>query len=97
MQSIEIVKFKAKCRLEGTWGYRDLGELNCSVELWDHGKKLDGYGSADIEFIAGDNVENIGLTYVDEKRIIDYEGVFSVPSEAIALLKKHGFNTDEIE
>jgi hypothetical protein len=77
------IKFTAKCYREGSWGSESIGKLECSVELFDHGK-----GHALIEFCAGDNVQ---------KNCIDYDGVFSVPKQAIKLLKSQGFKTSEIE
>jgi len=96
------IEFETECYMEGSWGTRELGRLKCSMELFDSGKRFDPYsrtsrGEAQIEFIAGDHVEHIGLIYDDNKRITDYDGVFSVPDEAIRMLKDNGFNTEEIE
>ena len=33
----------------------------------------------------------------DTKNVTGYDGVFELPKEAIELLKKNGFNTDEVE
>lgn len=88
-----IMHFKAQCYLEGTWGARSLGELECSMEMFDNSN-----GNAMIEFIAGDDVEHIGLSYdVKSKKIYDYEGVFSIPHEGIEFLNKLGFDTSEVE
>jgi hypothetical protein len=62
------------------------------MELFDYKN-----GSALIEFIAGDEVEHIGLSYTKEKKVTDYDGVCSLPSQAVELLKSCGFNTEEIE
>ena len=86
------IKFSAKCYREGSWGSESIGKLECSVELFDHGK-----GHALIEFCAGDNVEHIGIRYDADKNCIDYDGVFSVPKKAIELLNSQGFKTSEIE
>lgn len=90
--SLKTITFKAQCFLEGSWGSRDLGERDCSMELFDYGA-----GHAAIEFVAGEDVEHIGLTYDARKNITDYDGVFSVPHQGIALLKEQGFNTEAIE
>lgn len=96
------IEFETECYMEGSWGSRELGRLKCSMELFDWGKQFDPYsrtrrGEAQIEFIAGNHVEHIGLIYDENKRITDYDGVFSVPQEAIQMLKDNGFNTEDIE
>lgn len=92
MKSLIKIEFEAECIAEGSWGSRDLGKRKCSMELFDNEN-----GRAEIEFIAGDDCQHIGLTYDSEKNILDYDGVFSMPNEAIELLNKAGFNTKEIE
>ena len=93
MKSIKKVEFEAHCKLEGTWGERKLGKRQCSLEVFDHenGKNLM------IEFIAGEDCEHIGLSYDDNKNIYDYDGVFSVPVQAIDMLNELGYKTDDIE
>lgn len=84
------IEFDAKCHLEGSWGSRPLGKLKCSMELFE------GKETSQIEFIAGDNVEHIGI-YHENKIIRDFDGVFSVPEQALELLKSCGYNTTGIE
>lgn len=91
LKSIKTIKFDAECYMEGTWGTRPLGKLKCSMELFDAGK-----GNAMIEFIAGDNVEHIGIVYDEMKKVIDYDGVFSIPDEAIKLLESVGYNLEDV-
>lgn len=90
-KSIKTITFEAECYLEGSWGNRPLGKLKCSMELFDAGK-----GNAMIEFIAGDKVEHIGITYNETKRILDYDGVFSIPIQAIDLLVSEGYNVEDV-
>jgi hypothetical protein len=90
MVAIKKIEFTADCHLEGSWGARPLGKLNCSMELFEQD------GDTQIEFVAGDDVEHIGI-YHDNKVIHDFDGVFDVPEQAIALLKSCGYNTKEIE
>lgn len=92
MNSLGKMNFTATCYLAGSWGSKPLGERECSVELFDFGKN-----SAQIEFIAGDDVEHIGLYYDNNKRILDFDGVFELPEQALELLKQHGFDVTHIE
>lgn len=92
MKSIKKISFEAKCHLEGSWGSRSIGMQPCTMELFD-----DGNGDALIEFVAGDNVEHIGIVYNKHKRIIDYDGVHSIPGQAIDLLEEEGYNIQDIE
>jgi hypothetical protein len=83
------IEFVADCHLEGSWGASPLGKLKCSMELFE------GDRISQIEFIAGDYVEHINI-YHDNKVIVDFDGVFSVPNQAINLLKYFGYNTEAI-
>jgi hypothetical protein len=38
----------------------------------------------------------IGLWF-DGRRVLDYDGIFSLPKEAIALLKRYGFICEEVD
>ena len=90
-KSIKTITFETECYMEGSWGSRWLGKLSCSMELFDAGK-----GQAMIEFIAGNNVEHIGISYDETKKVIDYDGVFSIPNEAIKLLESVGYNVENV-
>lgn len=89
LKTIDKVTFDAQLHLEGSFGASQLGKHPCSMELFD----IDGHIS--IEFIAGKDgcvgVEHIGLTFKD-KTLVDYDGVFSIPREAINLLRKNGYH-----
>ena len=95
-----FVQFDSKCYLEGSWGSQSIGLKKCSLELWDNKK-----GDAMIEFVVGldhedgyEEVENIGIRYdAETKRCLDYDGVFSVPSQAIDMLNALGFDTTDID
>lgn len=65
-----------------------VGELDSTMELWmEEGKAPTG-----IEWVVDDGefVEDIGLWF-DNKILVDYDGVFSLPNEAIKLIRKAGF------
>ena len=50
-----------------------------------------------IEWIAGDDGEGacIGLIF-EERRVVDYDGVFSLPMQAVKLLESAGYNCSEV-
>ena len=94
MKSLKKIEFDAECYLEGSWGSRSLGRRNCSLEIFSFDKK----DYIQIEFCAGEDVEHIGIWYNENTReILDYDGVFSVPQEAVDMLKGMGFCTEAIE
>jgi len=53
-----------------------------------------------IEWIVGEGVYEeiveIGI-WVKDKKVVEYDGVFELPKEAIQLLKDEGFDTSEVE
>lgn len=40
---------------------------------------------------------DIGIWVNEDKKVMDYDGVFSLPSQAIKLLNENGFDTREVE
>ena len=92
MNSLGKISFTATCYLHGSWGFKPAGKRDCSVELFDYKN-----GSAQVEFIAGDDVEHIGVLYDKNKKVFDYDGIHAIPEQALELLKQHGFDVSEIE
>lgn len=46
----------------------------------------------------GDDMEEVEIgIWAQGDRVTDYDGVFEIPKEAIALLKANGFDTTELE
>lgn len=85
----EVAKLELKPTamiLEGSWGARDIGEYASTMTLYA------GEGTYFIEWdIPGlGRCESIGLTF-EHKRLVDYDGVMSLPREAISLLRNAGF------
>lgn len=81
---------------EGSWGARDRGKHESTMELYE-GEDA-GHGSIEWEIPAIDEYADIGLTYemIDGKRhLTDYDGVFSLPKEAIELLESAGIVVSE--
>lgn len=81
--------FEAELILEGSWGTRQLGKHPSSMELWERDDPGCYFIEWDIPHM--DRTEEIGI-WVDRgsKELIDYDGVFSLPIQAIALLEENG-------
>lgn len=83
--------FTAELIQEGSWGERDMGEHESTMDLYE-GKDA-GHGMIEWDCPHLEITEHIGLWYEmqDGKRVLtDYDGVFSLPKEAIELLEGHG-------
>lgn len=92
---IGIKKFKSRVTLDTAYGrVEDYGVVENTMTL------VEGDKSLYIEWEVGKdgeiNYAEIGLTTVG-KKVTDYDGVMSLPKEAGQLLRRHGFNTKEIE
>ena len=89
-------KFNSEVRSETAYGVRaDYGMQPNVMRLVRDGNALciEWYVGNEDEPI--DSVE-IGITTVG-KKVIEYDGVFELPIEAVALLKEYGLETDEVE
>jgi len=101
-KSIDTFEFYSPINLEGSWGGRNLSErARSTMELWLHNKTLTGF----IEWIVylsedDEMVEGIGLTFeIDPKgkrSLTDYDGVMTLPDQAMDLLEKHGIDCAEM-
>ena len=91
-------KFKANCRSETAYGVRaDYGVCEQEMRLVRVGRNLsiewEIFKEGEKEAI---DTAEIGLTTVGLK-VIEYDGVFELPKEAIQLLKEYGLDTKEVE
>ena len=88
---IDTVNVKSPLKLEGSWGERDLGEHESTLELY-YNKDDTGFIEWDIPTL--DRFEYIGLWFEfdrDGKRSLsEYDGVMSLNDHAIAILRKNG-------
>lgn len=90
--------FYSPINMEGSWGQRPVAKRAKSVMTLS----LNSDCTGDIEWeIPGlDMYENIGLTFdfgVDGKRkLVDYDGVMSIPKQALDLLEEHGVDCSEM-
>lgn len=54
-------------------------------------------GYSTIYFKAGENATYIGVFHDKNKVIHDYDGIFSIPKQAVDLLKSCGYDTDQVK
>jgi len=68
-------------------------KLNCTVGIKDH-----TYGWFEVfdEETGGQDWHAEGGLWFDNWEVTDYDGVFSLPSGVIELLKENGYNTEEV-
>lgn len=83
---IDKMTFNAELVWEGSWGERSAGKHESTMEL--HLSKGGYFIEWDIPDLEA--TETIGLEF-DGKELTDYDGVMSLPREAIALIRKNGF------
>jgi hypothetical protein len=87
---IDSMTVKSPLFLEGSWGERDLGEHESTLELYFR-KDNTGFIEWDIPSI--DTFESIGLWFeIDrngKRTLVEYDGVMSLNDHAITLLRKN--------
>jgi hypothetical protein len=95
---IDRIEFHSPIHMEGSWGHRTVAEqAKSSMILY-----LDSSNGGDIEWEIPDleMVEYIGLTFEFDAKgrrtLVDYDGVMSIPEQALDLLEKHGVDVSEM-
>lgn len=96
--SIDKIKFDSPINMEGSWGGRPLASsAESTMELWF---EKDNTGSIEWCVDSLDIVEHIGLTFEigvnGGRKLVDYDGVMSIPTQALDLLEKHGVDVTEM-
>ena len=93
IQTVATKKFKTRVVNQSTYGTnQDFGEATNTMKLKKEGKDIWiewGVTTPPLFF-------SIPL-YIEKNQIVDYDNVFSLPREAIQLLKKAGYNTSAVE
>jgi hypothetical protein len=87
------IEFESEVYRETMYGVQEeYGKKKCTMEL------IPVKSEYTIEWVVGDEEEivEIGIWAVGNK-VTEYDGVFSLPKEAIKLLKDNGFDTSEVE
>lgn len=90
---IAKTKFKSRVTKDTAYGrVHDFGVVDNTMEL-RRGKK----GNLFIEWTVGDDDDyaEIGI-WTKGKKVTDYDGVFELPKQAKALLRKAGYNLKEV-
>jgi hypothetical protein len=79
--------------LERSFGFESIGAHESTMELFFH----DGAGHGMIEWNIPtlDRTEHIGLFWDNDKNLTDYDGVFSLPPEAITFLEANEFKVSD--
>lgn len=90
MRMIEVAEktFTAALCLQGSWGGRGLGKHESTMTLYM--QEDDKYGCIEWDIPSLDEVEHIGLWFEDGE-LTDYDGVFSLPREAVELLRENDY------
>lgn len=92
MTAIDTVTFKSPINLEGSWGERNLAKRATSTMALHFNKDDTGY--IEWEIASLDRFEEIGLVFEfdakGKRTLVDYDGVFSLPKQAMDLLEKNG-------
>lgn len=102
MQSVQTIKFQSGITRENshTPKLENLGNAQCSMELFTPDGTAAKNGSGHIEWYVeyldadgtpdgDDDVEQIGVWF-ENKTLTDYDGVFSLPKQAVQLLREVG-------
>lgn len=76
---------------EGSWGARSLGKHASTMDLFkiEDGRYLIEWDIPRIEI-----TEHIGI-WTEKNELVDYDGVMSLPKEAVELLRKNGIIVPE--
>ncbi len=85
--------FIANIVSEDSFAAHDLGKHESTMILHSTGEPGRAFIEWDIP--TADEYAEIGLWFDVMRNLIDYDGVFSLPREAIALIRKHGFKVSE--
>jgi hypothetical protein len=91
-------EFKSPINREGSWGSQQLAKRAKSIMALYFYK--DQHGFIEWEVPALDIVEHIGLVFefdaAGKRTLTDYDGVFTLPDQAMDLLEKHGVDCAEM-
>lgn len=79
---------------EGSFGTHPLGAHESTMELFVHDGQA-GSGLIEWDIPSIEETEHIGLTWDNDKNLLDYDGVFSIPAQAISFLEANGFKVGD--
>lgn len=98
MKAVTSIEFTTELVLERSSisTLQSLGIHKCSMELYTEDGTVQRDDVGTIEWIMGidtpeeDVAAHIGVWWDEKKRLTSYDGVFSLPKEAVKLLRKAG-------
>jgi hypothetical protein len=97
-EKIDTLKFKSPINLDASWGSRQLAKRATSIMTLYFYK--DEHALIEWEVPALDIVEQIGLVFEFDRHgkrtLVDYDGVFDLPKQAMNLLEKNGVDVSEM-
>jgi hypothetical protein len=88
--------FETRVVIETVYGLADCGVVSNELRLYAH---TDGTYVVEWDAANLDTVE-IGIRVdhrTEPQKVTDYDGVFSLPTEVAAFLRRHNFDTTEVE
>ena len=91
MKQVAIKTFKSSLVMEGSWGERSLGEHESVMVLYMTDDNRRGFIEWDVPEL--EELTEIGLWFdedADEMVLTDYDGVMSLPAEAVRMLEEIG-------
>lgn len=107
MKSVKTLNFEADIVQETSMQAKatDLGKAKCSMELFTATGDVPANGNGLIEWYleyldengeldGDDDVEHIGISFAN-KTLTDYDGLFSLPSQAVELIRSVGIIVPE--
>ena len=95
MKEVASKTFTADLIVEGSWGERPLGTSESTMTFYKSILRFDT-GMIEWDIPAHEMTEHIGLWWdPSTMELTDYDGVFSLPKEAIELLEENGIKVGE--
>ncbi len=85
--------FTAHIVSDTSYSRTELGKQVSTMTLY--ATDTPGYAFIEWDIPALEQTEQIGLNFDVQRNLLDYDGVFSLPKEAIALLRSKGFKVGE--
>jgi hypothetical protein len=79
--------------MDSSFGSRQVGVQASTMELFFHDGQA-GSGLIEWDVPGLEQTWHIGLWWDNNKSLLDYDGVFSLPEAAIELLESEGFTVD---
>ncbi len=90
MDRVYSTTYKCRPHYEGSWGATPAseGEVDVTITLTI---RESGHAYAEMEIPAIDEYVDIGLRFDEEGVLLDYDGVMTIPTHLLDLIKEAGF------